>query len=635
MLRMLPGAMALTFLGVACTATPAADTEEGSTALLDETAIDRDVDPCTDFYEFACGRYDARLPAGTDSQPRKFALMTETWLQVHDRVYDRLQHSPRSAAERKAGAFYASCLEDRGETQTASMHAIRAELASAHAPADLARMIARMLGRGWAPLFQVDAVESGRVVSLVARAEAQYETRTEEQLVADAKELLAFHEPGIPAAEAQALGEGYARVNVGLARELGSLPADDGARHMTGLPGLETAAPNVDWRTLLGELGVERPSSTFELVVPSTFAAVGRVIASLPVEDVTAFLTVWIYASTPSSAGSANPPTLCRQVTDKLLSDAVQPAFLEYAGIDEAARTKALAMWSALKSAFAEELAEATWLDEATRTAASRKLAAMEVVFGASKDLDDYATLTLDGAFFDQRHTLLAYRHRRELRRFGEAASFANIDDTTVMNAFYRPDLNLVQVPGAYMGGQIFSVNAPLLANLAGLGTTLGHELTHGFDVNGRNYDDQGREREWWTGQSNVAFDERASCFANQYDTFAVPGTTTPIDGYLTLGENIADNGGLKAAYRAAKLEGRTGPLVAGSSPQQQFFIGYAQSYCGKLTSESMQSLLEKGPHAPDKARVNVPVQNSRPFAEAFECKEGSPMAPKDRCELW
>jgi endothelin-converting enzyme/putative endopeptidase len=172
---------------------------------------------------------------------------------------------------------------------------------------------------------------------------------------------------------------------------------------------------------------------------------------------------------------------------------------------------------------------------------------------------------------------------------------------------------------------------------------TFSHELGHGFDDFGRNFDGIGDQNPWLSPSATAAFDARAQCLVEQYSAFTVAGVADPstgvnpahVDGKNTLTENIADNVAVKVAFRATGSEAKTGPLVAGLTPPQQFFVGHAQAYCSKLTPDQARDQLSFETHAPPKARVNIPASNFDGFQRAFSCEAGAPMAPKERCSIW
>jgi predicted metalloendopeptidase len=208
------------------------------------------------------------------------------------------------------------------------------------------------------------------------------------------------------------------------------------------------------------------------------------------------------------------------------------------------------------------------------------------------------------------------------------------------VNAYYHPSMNEMVFPAGILQPPFFAREAPDAVNYGAIGMVLGHELTHGFDDEGRRFDALGNLADWWTPAVAGEFDRRAACVARQYDGYeAVEGAADPkLDGRLTLGENIADLGGLKLAL-AAYLGSRGGkgpePEVAGFAPEQAFFVGYAQSWCTKVRPEAERLAARVDPHAPPRWRVNGPLANLPEFAAAFRCEPGSRMVRGERCEVW
>jgi putative endopeptidase len=370
--------------------------------------------------------------------------------------------------------------------------------------------------------------------------------------------------------------------------------------------------------------------------------------------EMRAYLTARWYESIPVLHGFGDPsPELaglinrvCGLLLTTRMSDAIEPRFLELAGVDARAQAKARALYRAIANAFEEELKTAAFLDLPTRVEAQMKLSKMRAAIGGSRSLDDFRNVPIDGgdtfAVIDMR--LREHAFDRGLAQVGKRLPLLHVDFAApTVNASFSGVLNKITIPGGILGGYFFSASAPAFANFAGIGTVLGHELTHGFDDNGRLRDGDGTFRDWWSHDVGIAFEQRSQCLVDQYSAFTLEGVADPatgampahIDGKLTLGENIADNGGLKLAYRASKVEGLSTPVAFGFTPAQQFFIGYGQLWCGKSSPENASAALADDVHSPQKARVNLTLANFDAFATAFQCKPGASMAPANRCAVW
>jgi endothelin-converting enzyme/putative endopeptidase len=246
-------------------------------------------------------------------------------------------------------------------------------------------------------------------------------------------------------------------------------------------------------------------------------------------------------------------------------------------------------------------------------------------------------------SFFRNVLAAARFETNRQLDKVGKPLDRAEwFTSPPTVNAYYNPAMNEMVFPAGILQPPFFNKAAPESVNYGAIGMVVGHELTHGFDDQGRKYDALGNLAEWWTPAVATEFDRRAACVARQYSGYeSLPGVR--LNGELTLGENIADLGGLKLAYAAMEAARREGAApggeakVAGFGPEQQFFLGYAQSWCAKYREEDLRLRAVTDPHSPPRFRVNGPLSNLPEFAAAFQCAEGTPMVRKaaERCEVW
>jgi len=296
-------------------------------------------------------------------------------------------------------------------------------------------------------------------------------------------------------------------------------------------------------------------------------------------------------------------------------------------------------MNAAIERGFDANLAGLSWMDAETRGRALEKAAQITNKSGFPDRWRDYGILEIDrtsylanllrGAIFES---------RRQLDEIGRPVDRTEwrITPPTV-NAYYNPSLNEIVFPAGILQPPFFMAAAPDPVNYGAIGMVMGHELTHGFDDQGRKFDGHGNLRDWWTPAVAEAFTERAACLVRQFDAYVAVGDQH-VNGKLTLGENIADQGGLKLAYTAyrgtrgsATITAQTGTFTA----EQQFFISFAQSWCTKRRPDLERLLANIDPHSPPRDRVNGAIANSEAFAAAFSCPAGSPMAPPTRCAVW
>jgi predicted metalloendopeptidase len=293
---------------------------------------------------------------------------------------------------------------------------------------------------------------------------------------------------------------------------------------------------------------------------------------------------------------------------------------------------------------FESRLQTTPFLDAATRAEAIAKAKQIQIV-PLSAPRDTYSDVDVSSADYVA-NKVAAWTHfaKKMLARIdrkpgpGTSESFG----FSSVNAFYDPGSNsFTLLPGLVHGTFFGGSSAPAAHNFGALGWVIGHEMTHGFDNNGRLYDGRGADRNWWTPGAEAAFNQRAACFVDEYSRFVVEDATDPatgqhphVDGALTLGENIADNGGIRTAYQTAEPYFGRGKPDKGFTPEQQFFIAAGQLWCEKYGNAARLTTLQFDPHAPGKARVNDTLSNFEKFADAFKCKAGDAMVA-NACVLW
>jgi putative endopeptidase len=203
------------------------------------------------------------------------------------------------------------------------------------------------------------------------------------------------------------------------------------------------------------------------------------------------------------------------------------------------------------------------------------------------------------------------------------------------VNAYYNPLENNINFPAGILQPPFFDRKGDDAPNYGGIGAVIGHEMTHGFDDEGRQFDNKGNLRDWWTEQDSKAFDERTQCFVDEYNGFIV-SDDTHVNGKLTLGENIADNGGLRIALMAYLSDaGKKAKTIEGFTPEQRLFLGWGQIWCENATPEAERLQAQSNEHSAGRFRINGVVRNMPEFQKAFQCKPGAPLAPEKRCRVW
>jgi predicted metalloendopeptidase len=292
-------------------------------------------------------------------------------------------------------------------------------------------------------------------------------------------------------------------------------------------------------------------------------------------------------------------------------------------------------MIQAIEDAFGDDLRTVSWMDEAARAASFEKLRKIDNKVAYPSKWRDYSSVQIGReSLLGNLEAAAQFETRRELDKIGKPLDRSDWRMTPpTVNAYYQASLNEMVFPADILQLPFFAPNAPLPSNYGGMGIVMGHELTHGFDDQGRKFDGDGNLHEWWSPQVTKAFTERAECVARQYDGY-VTVDEVHLNGHLTLGENIADIGGVKLMLHALAKRGPQ-PEVGGFDGDQQAFIAFAQVWCTNYRPEQLRTRAYTDPHSSARWRVDGPLSDTPEFARAFNCPAGSPMAPQSRCIVW
>jgi endothelin-converting enzyme/putative endopeptidase len=294
-------------------------------------------------------------------------------------------------------------------------------------------------------------------------------------------------------------------------------------------------------------------------------------------------------------------------------------------------------MVDALEKAMAADIRSLPWMTEETKKAALVKLNAITNNVGAPKKWRDYSKVAIarDDYFGNALHAAeVGWLYRIE--KIGQPTDKSEWTMTTpTVNAFYSPQNNTINFPAGILQPPFFDPRRDIALNYGGAGVVIGHEITHGFDDQGRKFDGNGNLRDWWTAADGAEFEKRAACIANQYSAFTAVDDVK-LNGRLTLGENTADNGGLRVALMALKetMKGKE-QTIGGLTLEQRFFLGFGQIWCENTAPQEARSRAMTDPHSPGRYRVNGTLQNSPEFQQAFSCKAGQPMVAANACRVW
>jgi predicted metalloendopeptidase len=425
------------------------------------------------------------------------------------------------------------------------------------------------------------------------------------------------------------------------------------------LDGLKKLAPALDWTRFLATTGY--PSvKDINVSVPEFFQGLEKQVTSTDPETLRAYLRWHLLRATSPLLSKAFVDESfefygkklsgqkeqqarwkrCVEATDQSLGELLGPEFVKlYFPGDSKAIAKDLI--GRIEAAFEKNLPSLTWMDDATRGRADGKLKALKNKIGYPDKWRDYSKLAvMKGEYFGNGMAARRFAFDYDANKIGKPVDKGDWGMTPpTVNAYYNANLNEMVFPAGILQPPFFDRNFPMAMNFGGIGMVMGHELTHGFDDQGRKFDPTGKLTEWWEPSVSAKFEERAKCVSDLYSTYEVqPGVT--LNGKLTLGENIADLGGIKQAYVAYKKWAAEHPeldkpAVPGLTNDQLFFVGFGQTWCTIQTPESERMLVTTDPHSHAKYRVTGPLSNSPAFSSAFQCAEGTPMHRKDACEVW
>jgi endothelin-converting enzyme/putative endopeptidase len=645
--------------------------------VIDPTAIDHSVSPCDSFYKFACGNWIDKNPIPADrGRWSRFDVLTELNLEKLRAILETAA-AGSDPVTRKIGDFYASCMDEAG-IEAKGLAPLAPELARIEALTGtdgLSALLARQHQNGARGFFAFrsteDNTDATQVIAEVDQGglglpERDYYLREDSSSIElrnayrrhVANMLRLLGEPGDVA-------EKNAGVVVALETDLAKASLDRVKRrdprnldHKLSRADLAGLAPRFAWDdyfSAVGQGGIDSLNVGWPDFLKGFDAVLGRYdVAALKTYlrwHLVSRAAQWLpkafvaerfaFQGRMLTGAQEDRPRWkrCVQQVNWMIGEDLGRAYVA-AAFPPNTKDETLAMIRAIEAAYAEDIAGLEWMTPDTKAKALAKLAAITNKVGYPDKWRDYSALEIvRGDALGNALRADGFEFRRRLAKIGKPVDRSEwmIPPPTV-NAYYNPRTNDINFPAGILQPPFYDPKLDAAVNYGAIGSVMGHEMTHGFDDQGRKYDGNGNLRDWWTPADAAAFDQRAACLVDQYGNFAAVGDLK-VNGRLTLGENIADAGGLHLAYAALerKLKGAAPPPIDGLTAPQRFFLAYAQAWCGRASDQEKRRRALTDPHAPNEFRVNGVVANEPAFARAFSCPAGAPMAPPPEkvCRVW
>ena len=643
--------------------------------------IDRTLDPCLDFYQYACGNWLKKTEIPADQVDWvSFTELEERNLVTLRGILEQAEVDKpgRNAIDQKIGDFYASCMDEKAVDEK-GLAPIQPELERVAAAKDKAALIdAIASGRmtGGSSLFSFysapDLHNANLAIAYIDQGglslpDRDYYLQDDPKQVEMRKHFVeyvtqVFTLAGQSPQQAAAAAERVLRIETILAKASmdRTLRRDPKNRdHKMTREAAITLAPNFDLARYFSDVGAPN-FSDLNVGNPEFFKQVNALLESESLDNLKTYVSWHVLRS---AAPWLSQPLVdanfkmrqyltgqaqiqprwkrCVDLTDESLGEALGQRYVELTfGLE--GKQRMLKMVDALETSLDQDIRTLPWMTEETKKQARLKLEAIRNKIGYPDVWRDYSSLAIQpGDLMGNFQRANEFEAKRQIAKIGKPVDRKEWGMTPpTVNAYYNGSRNEIVFPAGILQPPFFDKTMDDAVNLGGIGVVIGHELTHGFDDQGRKYDPQGNLRDWWSEGDGKEFERRASCIANEYSNF-VAVDDLKLNGRLTLGENTADNGGARIAYNAlmqmiaADTTGTAREKIDGYTPEQRFFLGFARVWCEKRRAETGRMRVLTDPHSPGKYRVDGTVQNMPEFQNAWGCKRGQPMVAENACRVW